>query len=129
MMTIAKAVTSAYVPLSAFIVSERIHAAILDAPADTKFMIGCTNAAHPTACAVALRNLQIFDDEALVNRAERLGRRLKEGLGRLREMPNVGEVRGLGLMAAVEVVADKESRAPLAGGVAGKLLSALRERG
>jgi adenosylmethionine-8-amino-7-oxononanoate aminotransferase len=129
MMTIAKAVTSAYVPLSAFIVSERIHAAILDAPADTKFMIGCTNAAHPTACAVALRNLQIFDDEALVNRAERLGRRLNEGLGRLREMPNVGEVRGLGLMAAVEVVADKESRAPLAGGVAGKLLSALRERG
>ncbi|HEY7801506.1 MAG TPA: aspartate aminotransferase family protein, partial [Dehalococcoidia bacterium] len=129
MMTIAKAVTSAYVPLSAFIVSERIHAAILDAPADTKFMIGCTNAAHTTACAVALRNLQIFEDEALVNRAERLGRRLNEGLGRLREMPNVGEVRGLGLMAAVEVVADKESRAPLAGGVAGKLLSALRERG
>ena len=63
-VTFAKAVTSAYVPLSAFIVSERIHRAILDAPADTKFMIGCTNAAHPTACAVALRNLQIFDDEA-----------------------------------------------------------------
>ena len=47
--------------------------AILDAPADTKFMIGCTNSAHPTACAVALRNLQIFEDEDLVARAETHG--------------------------------------------------------
>ena len=47
MMTFAKAVTSAYVPLSGFIMSERVHGAILDAPADAKFMIGCTNSAHP----------------------------------------------------------------------------------
>ncbi|MEX2246444.1 MAG: aspartate aminotransferase family protein [Dehalococcoidia bacterium] len=130
-VTIAKAVTSAYVPLSAFIVNERVHRAFLEAPADTKFMVGCTNAAHPTACAVALRNLQIFDDERLVERAERMGRRLNEGLERLREMPNVGEVRGLGLMAAVEVVADRETRAPFAAGrgVGAKLVRALRERG
>ncbi|MBF6599562.1 MAG: aspartate aminotransferase family protein [Dehalococcoidia bacterium] len=128
-MTIAKAVTSAYVPLSAFIVSGRVHEVILDAPADAKFMIGCTNAAHPTACAVALRNLRIFEDEGLVERAERLGQRLNDGLGRLREMPSVGEVRGLGLMAAVAVAADKQSRASLGAGVGAKLLSALRERG
>jgi adenosylmethionine-8-amino-7-oxononanoate aminotransferase len=130
-MTIAKAVTSAYVPLSAFIVSQRVHRAILDAGADMKFMIGCTNAAHPTACAVALRNLQIFDDEGLVERAERMGRRLNEGLGRLIEMPNVGNVRGLGLMAAVEVVADKATRAPFAASEAmgPKLARATRERG
>ena len=78
-MTFAKAVTSAYVPLSGFIVSERVHEAILDAPADAKFMIGCTNSAHPTACAVALRNLQIFEDEGLVERAERMGKRLQRG--------------------------------------------------
>ena len=66
----------------------------------------------PTACAVALRNLQIFEDEHLVERAERMGRRLNDGLARLLEMPNVGEVRGLGLMAAVEVVPDKASRGP-----------------
>jgi adenosylmethionine-8-amino-7-oxononanoate aminotransferase len=130
-MTIAKAVTSAYVPLSAFIASERVHRAILVAPADAKFMIGCTNAAHPTACAVALRNLQIFEDEQLVDRAEAMGRRLNDGLRRLIEMPNVGNVRGLGLMAAVEVVADKSSRAPFAPtqGVGPKLALALRERG
>jgi adenosylmethionine-8-amino-7-oxononanoate aminotransferase len=131
MMTFAKAVTSAYVPLSGFIASKRVHQAILDAPADAKFMIGCTNAAHPTACAVALRNLQIIEDEGLVERAELMGRRLHEALGRLREMPNVGEVRGLGLMAAVEVVADRTTRAPFAPslGVGPKLAKAVRERG
>jgi adenosylmethionine-8-amino-7-oxononanoate aminotransferase len=130
-MTIAKAVTSAYVPLSAFIASGRVHRAILDAPADTKFMIGCTNAAHPTACAVALRNLQIFEDEQLVERAERMGQRLNDGLTRLIEMPNVGNVRGLGLMAAVEVVADRATRAAFAPGqgVGPKLAKAMRDRG
>jgi adenosylmethionine-8-amino-7-oxononanoate aminotransferase len=130
-MTIAKAVTSAYVPLSAFVVSNRVHRAILDAPADAKFMLGCTNAGHPTACAVALRNLQIFDDERLVERAERLGRRLNEGLRRLGELPHVGNVRGLGLMAAVEVVADTSTRRPFEPvlGVGPKLARALRDRG
>jgi adenosylmethionine-8-amino-7-oxononanoate aminotransferase len=130
-MTIAKAVTSAYMPLSAFIASQRVHDVINSAPADAKFMIGCTNAAHPTACAVALRNLQIFEDEQLVERAGRMGRRLNEGLARLIELPNVGNVRGLGLMAAVEVVADKATRAPFAlgQGVGPKLARALRDRG
>ncbi|MBI5284292.1 MAG: aspartate aminotransferase family protein [Chloroflexi bacterium] len=130
-MTIAKAVTSAYVPLSAFIASERVHRAILDAPADAKFMIGCTNHGHPTACAVGLRNIQIIEEEHLVERAERAGERLNEGLGRLIEMPNVGNVRGLGLMAAVEVVADKATRAPFAAaqGIGPKLARAMRDRG
>ena len=130
-VTFAKAVTSAYVPLSGFIVSKSIHDAILNGPADAKFMIGCTNAAHPTACAVALRNLQILDDEHLVERAEKMGRRLNEGMARLLEMPNVGNVRGLGLMAAVEVVADKTSRQPFApsDGIGPKLVRAMRERG
>ena len=131
MMTVAKAITSAYVPLAAFFVSKEIHATIMQAPADAKFMIGCTNAAHPTACAVALRNLQIFDDELLVERAERLGKRLNDGLARLIEMPNVGDVRGLGLMAAVEVVPDKASRGPFDAklGVGPKLARAMRDRG
>jgi adenosylmethionine-8-amino-7-oxononanoate aminotransferase len=130
-VTFAKAVTSAYVPLSGFIVSKSIHDAILNGPADAKFMIGCTNAAHPTACAVALRNLQIFEDEHLVERAEKMGRRLNEGMARLLEMPNVGNVRGLGLMAAVEVVADKASRQPFgpSDAIGPKLVRAMRERG
>ena len=130
MLTFAKAVTSAYVPLSGFIASKRVHDAILEAPADTKFMIGCTNSAHPTACAVALRNLQIFDDEGLVERAERMGERLNAGLAGLLEMPNVGNVRGLGLMAAVEVVADRATRRPFdaAQGVGLKIAKEMRAR-
>jgi adenosylmethionine-8-amino-7-oxononanoate aminotransferase len=131
MMTFAKAVTSAYVPLPGFIMSDRVHKAIQDAPADAKFMIGCTNSAHPTACAVALRNLQIFEDEALVERAAIMGRRLNEGLRRLIEMPNVGDVRGLGLMAAVEVVADKTAKTPFDPKLAigPRLARAIRDRG
>ncbi len=130
-LTIAKAVTSAYVPLSAFIASERVHRAILEAPADAKFMIGCTNSAHPTACAVALRNLQILEDEGLVERARVMGDRLNAGLARLRESPHVGDVRGLGLMAAVEVVQDVATRAPFppSAGIGPKLARAMRDRG
>ncbi len=130
-MTFAKAITSAYVPLSGFVVSQRIQDAIHAAPADAKFMIGCTNAGHPTACAVALRNLQIIEDERLVERADHMGRRLNDGLARLTEMPNVGKVRGLGLMAAVEVVADKSSREPFAAAeaIGPKLVRAMRDRG
>jgi adenosylmethionine-8-amino-7-oxononanoate aminotransferase len=130
-MTFAKAVTSAYIPLSGFFMSGRVHRAVIEGPADAKFMIGCTNSAHPAACAVGLRNLQIFEDEGLVKRAEVMGKRLREGLGALIEMPNVGDVRGLGLMAAVEVVADRASRqayAPAAG-VGPRLAKAMRERG
>jgi adenosylmethionine-8-amino-7-oxononanoate aminotransferase len=130
-MTFAKAVTSAYVPLSGFLASRRVHEVMLEAPADTKFMVGCTNHGHPTACAVALRNLQIIEDEGLVDRAERMGRRLQDGLRRLLEMPNVGEVRGFGLMAAVELVADRASRQPFPPerAVGPRLARAARERG
>jgi adenosylmethionine-8-amino-7-oxononanoate aminotransferase len=130
-MTFAKAVTSAYIPLSGFLISEPVHGAIMDGPADAKFMIGCTNSAHPAACAVGLRNLQIFEDERLVVRAETMGKRLREGLAALVEMPNVGNVRGLGLMAAVEVVADKASRQAYApsDGIGPKLAKAMRDRG
>jgi adenosylmethionine-8-amino-7-oxononanoate aminotransferase len=130
MMTVAKAITSAYVPLSAFLVSGRVHEAIRSAPADAKFMLGCTNSAHPTACAVALRNLDIIESEGLVARAEEKGRRLLDGLMALREMPWAGDVRGLGLMAAVEL-ADPATGRPYAAsaGIGAKVGKAMRERG
>ena len=130
-MTFAKAVTSAYIPLSGFITSKRVHEAILSAPPDTKFMVGCTNSGHPTACAVALRNIQIIEDEGLVERGERMGQRLNAGLAGLREMPHVGNVRGLGLMAAVEVVADQATRRAFAPtlGIGAKIARTMRDHG
>lgn len=130
-MTVAKAITSAYVPLAAFLVSDRIHQAILEAPPDAKFMHGYTNAGHPTACAVALRNLQIMEEEGLIERAAGLGARLLAGLRRLSHHPNVGDVRGLGLLAAVELVADRSTRAPFdpADNVGGRLQREMGQRG
>lgn len=130
LMTVAKAITSAYVPLAGFIVSQRVHEAIMEAPADKKFMHGYTNAGHPTACAVALRNLQIIEEEGLVERAAEMGERLLAGLRSL-EHPNIGEVRGLGLIAAVELVADTSTRTPFdpKEGVGMRVLREMRQRG
>ena len=130
-MSVAKAITSAYIPLAAFVISERIHEAILAAPADAKFMHGYTNAGHPTACAVALRNIQIIEEEGLVANAEAMGDRLQRGLRSLLELAPVGEVRGLGLLAAVELTADREARTPFdaAENVGGQVLREMRQRG
>jgi adenosylmethionine-8-amino-7-oxononanoate aminotransferase len=128
-VTFAKAVTSAYIPLSGAIVSREIHQRILDT--EERFMHGFTNSAHPAACAVGLRNLQIFDDENLVENAAALGARLQSGLQELRKEDGVGDVRGLGLIAGVEVMQDIEKRKPFPVelNVGGRLVNACKERG
>ncbi len=131
MLSVAKAITSAYVPLSAWIMSDRVHQAILDAPVDTKFMHGYTNAGHPAACAVALRNLEIIEREGLVQHAAAMGERLQSGLCGLLPLPHVGNVRGLGLMCALEVVADKDTKAPFdpPGSGGARLVREVKSRG
>jgi len=90
-----------------------------------------TNAGHPTACAVALCNIQIIEEEGLVERAQKMGYRLRAGLDQVTEHPNVGDVRSLGLIAAVELTADKATRAPFAASdaVGPRVLKEMRERG
>ena len=131
LMAVAKAITSAYVPLAGFIVSDRMHETIQSAPPDAKFMHGYTNAGHPTACAVALRNLRIIEEEGLVEHAAAMGERLRRGLDTLLALPHVGEVRGLGLLAAVELVTDKESKTPSepAGSAGARVIREMRQRG
>ena len=130
-MAVAKAITSAYIPLAAFIVSDRIHEAMLSSPREAKFMHGYTNSGHPTACAVALRNLQIIEDEGLVERAAAMGERLQRGLRPLADLSHVGDVRGLGLLAAVELTADKDTGAPYdpKQNMGGRVLREMREQG
>jgi adenosylmethionine-8-amino-7-oxononanoate aminotransferase len=130
-MTFAKAVTSAYIPLSGAIISKEMHQALLESPPDTRFMHGVTNSAHPAACAVGLRNLQIIEDEGLVENAATMGQRLQDGLRTLLGEDGVGEVRGLGLIAGIELVDDKEKHRPfnVALNVGGRLQAACRERG
>jgi putrescine aminotransferase len=108
----AKGITSGYVPLGGIGVSDTIRAAINSAPPDRRWMHAYTYSGHPTCCAVALANIDILEREQLVERAAQLGRRLLDGLRALAPLPAVGDVRGLGLMAAVELVADKATRQP-----------------
>jgi putrescine aminotransferase len=128
-VTFAKAVTSAYIPLSGAIVSKEIHQTIVQA--EDRFMHGFTNSAHPAACAVGLRNLQIFEDENLVENAAALGARLHDGLQTLLKEDGVGDVRGLGLIAGVELMQDVEKKKPFALelNVGGRLVAACRDRG
>jgi adenosylmethionine-8-amino-7-oxononanoate aminotransferase len=127
-VTFAKGVTSAYLPLGGVMVSRHIHSDILEAPAAERFMHAATYSGHPACCAVGLANLQILDGEGLVARAAAMGRRLLDGLATLRELPGVGEIRGLGLMAGIELVTDKSTKTP-AIGLGLRVLAEARRRG
>jgi taurine---2-oxoglutarate transaminase len=109
-MTVAKGITSGYVPLGAAIVSDRV-AAYFD---DHYLGAGLTYAAHPLACAAGCATLEVYIEEDLAARARASGARLMTGLRELAERhPCVGEVRGVGLMAGVELVRDRATREPL----------------
>ncbi|HEX4841423.1 MAG TPA: aspartate aminotransferase family protein [bacterium] len=124
----AKAVTSAYLPLGGVLVSQRVHAALLEAPPDKKFMHAATYSGHPVCCAVGVRNLEILQTEGLVDRAGPMGRRLLQGLETLRDFSVVGDVRGLGMMCGVELVQDRATKAP-ALGLGGRVVREALSRG
>ncbi len=127
-MSFAKGVTSAYLPLGGIMISDRIHQAVLNAPPELKFTHAATYSGHPTCCAVGLRNVAILEQEQLPQRAAVVGKRLLEGLETLLDYPVVGNVRGLGMMCGVELVADRATRAP-AIGLGGKVAMEARNRG
>ncbi len=109
-ITFAKGVTSGYVPLGGVTISEKI-ARFLD---DRPFPSGLTYAGHPLACAAGIANMQVYREENLVERAAAMGQTLGTLLQGLHDRhPSVGEVRGLGLFWAVELVKDRETREPL----------------
>jgi L-2,4-diaminobutyrate transaminase len=109
LITVAKGLTSGYVPLSACIVSEKVWRVLVDGGAETgPFGHGYTYSAHPLAAAVALTNLDVIENDGLMAQAERRGTLLNERLrAELADHPLVGEVRGRALIAAVELVAAK----------------------
>jgi adenosylmethionine-8-amino-7-oxononanoate aminotransferase len=130
-MQFAKGVTSGYVPLGGIGVSDRIGEVLNSVPPARRWMHAYTYSGHPTCCAVALANLGIIEREDLVARAARSGRRLLDRLRTLASLEHVGHVRGQGLLAAVEIVADKATRQPFPAeaGVGARLAEALLERG
>jgi adenosylmethionine-8-amino-7-oxononanoate aminotransferase len=129
-ITVAKAITSGYAPLGAAIVRKSIADAFLGDEND-KFMHGSTFGGHPASCAAALASIAIIEREQLHERSRVMGdymlRELQAALG---DHPNVGDIRGMGLMMAVELVHDRATRESLAEEkLMGWLSDQLKQRG
>jgi adenosylmethionine-8-amino-7-oxononanoate aminotransferase len=112
-MVLAKGITGGYLPLAATLTTEEVYAAFLGDHHEFKtFFHGHTYTGNPLACAAALANLEVFARdktlEQLAPKIDFLARRLE----RFEELPAVGEVRQCGFMTGIELVADKETRAP-----------------
>ncbi len=125
LMTLAKGLTSGYIPMSACLVSDAIYDVLKSGTAEMgPFAHGYTYTAHPVSAAVALKNLDILERERLVENAASVGGYLRARLRRaVADHPLVGDVRGLGMIAGVELVADKANKVPFdfSDGVARKL--------
>jgi 4-aminobutyrate--pyruvate transaminase len=120
MMTLAKALSSAYVPLSAAVIPGAMYEALVEPVSNVGvFGHGYTYSGHPLACAVASKVLEIYQRDRLFEHAATVGAHLQARLADLAEHPLVGEARGMGLIGAVELVADKASRKPFAGNTVG----------
>ena len=112
-MSFAKGVTSGYLPLGGIMVSAEIKEVMDSVPPESRWMHAYTYSGHATACAVGLKNLEIMERERLWELAAKMGDRLYHGLKGLSDLLAVGDVRGgQGLMAAVELVADRGTKAP-----------------
>lgn len=135
LITFAKGVNSGYVPLGGVIISPEIAAGFDERP----YPGGLTYSGHPLACASAVASIEIFKKEGIVEHAREIGEEvIRPGLEEIASRhPSVGEVRGLGVFFAVELVTDKDSRQPLvpynASGEAARpmaeLAAACKERG
>lgn len=113
-ITSAKGLTSGYVPMGAFFVSDRLLEEIGGEEAEgSVFSNGFTYSGHPVAAAAALKNIEIMERENMMEHVRDVGPYFQERLQELRDLPIVGDVRGMGLMACVECVISEDSKDPL----------------
>lgn len=127
LMTVAKGLTSGYLPLGAVVAGARVAEPFWAKDTTETFRHGYTYSAHPTACAVGLANLDIIEREGLVARVRELETLVAATLKPLADHPLVGEVRtGQGLLAAVEVREDARTADPT---LVPRLVKAVRDQG
>jgi putrescine aminotransferase len=130
-MQFAKGITSGYIPLGGIGVSDTVRDVINSVPPSQRWMHAFTYSGHPTCCAVALKNIDIIANEQLVDRSRDMGAHLLHRLRQLEGLEGVGHVRGQGLIAAVEVVADKSTKSsfPAERNITQRLTEAMLQRG
>ncbi|SCX32950.1 aspartate aminotransferase family protein [Agrobacterium rosae] len=111
-MTTAKGLTSGYVPMGAVFMSDRVYNVIADGAGSAAIGHGYTYSAHPVSAAVGLEVLRLYEN-GLLDNGVKAGARLMAGLESLADHPLVGDVRGRGMLAAIELVTDKQKKTPL----------------
>ncbi|MBX5153998.1 aspartate aminotransferase family protein [Rhizobium lentis] len=111
-LTVAKGLTSGYAPMGAVFMTDHVYSTIADGAGGSAVGHGYTYSAHPVSAAVALEVLRLYESGLLEN-GRRAGARLVEGLQGLADHPLVGDIRGRGMLAAVELVIDKAKKTPL----------------
>ena len=130
-MTLAKALSSAYLPLSAVVIPEFMYEPMREARDTPVFGHGFTYSGHPVCSAVALRTLEIFEERDIFAAAAKTGDIMQARIQGLAEHPLVGHARGIGLLGALELMADKEKRVAFDAslGVGAKVFERARQRG
>ena len=129
-VTMAKGLTSGYLPLSATAVKEEVYEAFKGKDSYDHFRHINTFGGNPASCALALKNLEIMEQEQLFDRSITLGDKLKKQLTeRLATHPNVGDVRGKGLLVGIELVEDKNTKKPLAVSELNKVIAYCKSQG
>ncbi|MED2845892.1 aspartate aminotransferase family protein [Bacillus toyonensis] len=127
-ITMAKGITSAYLPLSATAVKREIYEAYVGSEDYNRFRHVNTFGGNPAACALALKNLEIMENEKLIDRSKELGERLLYELEDVKEHPNVGDVRGKGLLLGIELVEDKQTKEPASIEKMNRVINACKEK-
>ncbi|WP_449355071.1 aminotransferase [Virgibacillus natechei] len=128
-VTMAKGLTSGYLPLGATAVKSEIYDVFKKAGKDNHFRHVSTYGGHPASCAVALKNIEIIERENIVERVRELGKSKLGDLQQLIEHENVGEVRQAGFLIGLEMVTDKQSKIPLDDVKMAEIIAACKEKG
>ena len=130
LMAMAKGLSSGYLPIGGVMLNDRVADALVDS--ETEFQHGFTYSGHPVCCAVALANVRLMRDEQVVERVrDDIGPYFQARLEELNALPIVGEVRGVGLIAGIQLAKDKQTRLRFEnkGEIASKVKAAAMENG
>lgn len=128
-VTMAKGITSAYFPLSATAVRRELYETFAGDEEYERFRHVNTFGGHPAGCAVALRNMEIMEEEDLFGRSAEMGESLRKELSGLEVHPHVGDVRNKGLLFGIELVDDKQAKQPAGPELVNKIVSGCKEGG
>lgn len=128
-ITMAKGITSAYLPLSATAVKREIYESYVGTTDYDRLRHVNTFGGNPAACAVALKTLEIYENENLIEQSRILGERFLQEFAELLNHPNVGDVRGKGLLIGIELVEDKGTKTPIALSEINKVIGYCKKNG